>query len=360
MRKLGAKQSLSVIVLALLAGWSLEGPAHAAEPEPTDPPDVVQSDEFITVPPAELEQDLGEADTAQEDAAVDEYLGDLGPSDTPLTAEDLSVGTVDLPDDLSMVVVAPEVGADVTSLDVALYDEDEGMAAGAEMSDSDEPMTSGPGMGGFPSWDTATQWTVVLKLYKGDDWFGTGEFTTMKRWFDGDGAGDRWQVARHAYGKPGEISFNGPNGTGTVKTLWMSDNLTDATQPYAKQWLHNYTNPEAQSDVCGSNGIDAGPWSFGVSNCEEYDPWLGDAPNDVGHYRLSFDQGSLSFDGSRESAYQAGFLMAEGVTPRFTWYEFITIRVGMWGESHSTDPWYKCTSNELGAANDSQILTCTW
>lgn len=325
--------------------------------------DVVAEDQAFTIPAAALDRALGEADTTLERSAVNSYLADDSVSNVALTPEDVSAGTLKLGDELKAVVVAPEVGGDLESLRVTTDAESDSVSLGTQSVDTDEPVAAGPGMGGFPSWDKATQYTVVLKLYytgnKDPDHIASAEFSTLRRWTDGDGSGDKWQVARYAVGKPGKVAWAGPDGDATVNKLWISNDLTDATQKYARQWLPDkYTSPNSRQEICSSRGIDAGPWSFGANDCGEYDPWRGDPPNDVGHFRLSYDQGFYSTDGQREAAYVAGFLMAEGRSPRFTHYEFIRIQTGLHGHSYSFDPWVKCSSNTLGAAGSSTVEKC--
>lgn len=296
--------------------------------------------------------------TAVERLAVDEYLNQVvDEAGNVLGETDLEVGTL-VSGPLKIAVVTPDFGVSIGSVTVSSAVEDAvpEFSVGAEttMDDVDnDAASSGPGMGTWPSWTTSWHASIRIKVYFDNDYLGDGLFQTFKRKLQNDGttAADYWQVSRRALGRPQNWDGRGPNGPMTVKKLWTSQRLTPASQLKAKEWMLNLTKPLEGFNQCRDGlEVTAGPFTFIPVECSDYDVWTGD----IGHQRMYMDQGSYSNQGTRALAYQTGFSIANNYAPYFTWYEFVTLRIGSGG------PDMKCADEWVGTVNGTGTGSCTW
>ena len=110
-------------------------------------------------------------------------------------------------------------------------------------------------MGTWPDWTTSWHASARLTVYKGGDYLGDGLFQTFKRKMQSDGSSsvDYRQVARHALARP--QTWNAGNDVAMrVADLWASQNLTDSSSKYAKEWMSNLTSPKEGFSNC-SDGV---------------------------------------------------------------------------------------------------------
>lgn len=333
-------------------------PAYAAE---ETPPDVITESGVISLSGSELEQVLGDAeqpDSTLEEQAVDQYLNDVPNQGSYLTPQDLEVGSIKVADGLTATIVAPETYLEVRNLDVWADAGSNEVGAAANLALSNfEPFTAGPGMGSWPSWVDSPSYVVQLRLYDNGNFIGESTFQTQRRKYSNDGSAthDIWQVARRGRATPDEIEINNaPDVAAYVKKLWISSRLTDSAQDYAQQWRQDLTSPDAGFDSCTDNGasVTAGPFTFTPSNCEDYDVWQGA----IGHQRFDYDQGAYAGGEQRAIAYVSGFQMDNRKFPYMKWYEFVTLRLGHF----VGQPELKCTSDERGIEDGTQVLRCDW
>ncbi len=338
------KRSTALVVVAMVGINSyLAPPSFADEGSPL--PDAglsIGSDQLATAM-----EPATESMTVAESRAVDAYL-DAEPAD--LGVEDLQVGTV-VDDGLKVVVVAPEEGVEVNEI-VAMADPDTGeVGVGAKVESSDTPEQLGPGMGTWPDWGSVPSYSVRLdvnvKYGSSYEKVGDAIFQTKKRRLSNDGSSvaDTWQIVRYAVGRPVTA------GDWRVHKLWLSQDVTDATATRTRSWEWGLTAPDTNSQICDSSSVDLGPWSFGYSDCSDYDVWTGR----VGHQRMEFDQGAFNPTGQKAAGYRSGFTIDNGVTPGFTYYEFVTFSTDYVDTASFHE---KCTSTRLGPSNDTAYLDC--
>lgn len=350
------------LAAASFIGLALGGqlPAQAEETNTGDSSEASFTEsEHVALDEADVAQTLGDAtepDTQIEEQAVDSYLADSPSEGSYLTSEDLEVGTIEVADGLTATVVAPEVGIDVSAIDIVADAGDQEVSAGAAFTATDDqPVTAGPGMGSWPSWTDTASFVVELKVYLNGNWIGTANFQTQRRKYQDDGDPNKslWQVARRARATPDELEVTGPDLNNYVKKLWASSQLTDGALGNAQQWRQDLTNPDEGFTNCEDGlEVSAGPFTFVVGKCEDYDVWQGA----IGHHRFDYDQGTYAGGGQKAVAYVSGIQMDQNAFPNMTWYEFVTIRRGHWSGSNE----YKCASEEKGYEYSTQTLTCTW
>ncbi len=347
--------SISAGLATIVIGASALAPAPATAdglvlPELTTVFTALQVDQALTA--------VTDTITAVERAAVDEYLNSVvDEAGNVLSEADVEVGTL-VSGSLKIAVVAPDFGVSVGSMTVSATVEDAvpEFSVGAEttMDDTaDDATSAGPGMGTWPDWTSSWHASIRIKIYFGNDYLGDGLFQTFKRKLQNDGSGavDYWQVSRRAVGRPAQWEGRGPNGPMTVKKLWASQKLTSASQAQDREWMLNLTSPQEGFGGC-RDGVEftAGPFTFIPKECDEYDVWTGD----IGHQRMYMDQGGYAHGGSRSLAYKTGFSIANNYAPAFTWYEFVTLRIGSGG------PDMKCADEWVGTVNGTGTGSCTY
>lgn len=204
----------------------------------------------------------------------------------------------------------------------------------------------------WPSWTSAWRASVELRVYFRNDYIGKVVIQTYKRKATNDGSStvDYWQVSRQAVGTPGRWESHGPDGNTRIAKLWISQNLTDSSHQRAREWMWRFTKPVVGFAGCEDNGtFTAGPFSFGIKDCEEYHPWTGR----IGHHRMALDQGDVVNGGQREIAYVSGFTVNQGHVPAFTWYGFITLHRPHAGAD------MKCPIRRVGPRNGTAVWKCT-
>ncbi len=317
---------------------------------------------------AEIESGLKQGDepaSPQEAKAVAEYL-DTVPADGVLTeAEDLEVGTIEMPEGLEATMVVP-ADIDPTSTNVLLDTDSGEISSAIEWSpEAETPITAGPGMGTWQSWSDLNQQRLVLKLYvdqgNWNDYLGRAEFETARRTFLNDGSDlwDRTQVRRWGQAIP-QTWEQGFNVGMRVQKLWMSNNPINEAN--VRGWSvdgEGGTFPTSNETICSGGasftvGVGAGSFSIPVTNCAEFDVWRGAGDTDAGHYRISYDQGAYLGAGNRELGYMAGYEMEEGVSGTNTYYEFVTFRIG-----NQRGRTYKCKSDSQGSGG-TEVQSCWW
>jgi hypothetical protein len=324
---------------------------------------------FETFTSAEVEAVLSPAEepsSAQESAAVTAFVSENNNSeDAPVVPRDLEVGTLNVGDGFNVTVVAPENGVEIRSVQVVVDAGSDEVSLGArfESDPAVEAQQNGPGMGTWPGWTNQPSSEVQLKLFKGGDYLGRALFETKRRQFENDGttARDTWQVARWAQAIPEDYDILGSFVQHMyVKKLWISSDLTTASQEKAQQNLPSSTKPQIGSSSCVSGtSMDLDIFSFTWQNCEDYDVWVGDGVTDIGHMRFDYDQGAYAGGNTRSIAYINAFTVDNGHTPSLTWYEFVTLQSG----NMDGDPayrLYKCVSDSKGTTGGAENLVCNW
>lgn len=347
--------------VAAVVAVTLGGAEFSYASENPEAPDMMTTTASVDLSQAQVDKVMEGASEADgvERRAVDTYLDSLPVSGSYLTADDLQVGSVPVSGNLTATFVAPEAAVDIRSIDVGVNADTNEITAGAKLGtvQDAEPGTAGPGMGSWPSWSDSPSWALEMKLSVNGNWIGTGTFQTQRRKYqnDGNSSQDLWQVARYARGTPDALEYSAmPDIAAKVKTLWISNNLTDAAYANAQQWRSDLTNPDEGFASCSSSGgsIKVGPFDFTPSNCDDYDVWQGR----VGHYRMAYDQGTYAGGGQRSTAYVAGWSMDNGAAPSSTWYEFITLRLGPW----TGDTEFRCNSTSPGTRYETERGSCAW
>ena len=305
--------ALAAVFLGLFAPTS----ALAAESDtdiPAEPtPSTVVNESFSS---SDIDGALVAADgdvTAQEQSAVDSYLTTEDP-DNLLDDSDVRVGTLES-DAITVTVVAPSEGVDVDGVTVGASAPDSLTMGASLSSDGSTPASAtGPTMGTWPSWTSSWNASVELRLYYYDDYLGSATFQTYKRQFQNDQNTDTnyFEVARHAVAVPATWNSYGLNGAMRVKKLWASQALDGYHRYAAKQWNWARTEPDNNDQICNNPNASIGPWSIGYTNCTDYDVWLGTAgDDDIGHERMSMDQGSVVNGGTRSLACVSSYSLMQ-------------------------------------------------
>lgn len=336
---------------------ALSSGAHAAE----DPSGPIISDASVLATGDDLDLVSGSnASSVIESDAVRQF----NKADELFTEpSDVSVDTVDGPDGTKVVVVVPRTEIEVDRLRLATDSDSQELSLGAETKIADDQLvTTGPGLGSFPSWDNVTQYQVQLNVYFAGRFLGYGRFSTRFRNRVNDLGIRQYQYTRSARAQPaGSYAATGPDMSIHVKKLWISNRLTDATQAGAGQWDDRLTRPLAGESLCDSPGAEIGPWGVGISNCADTDVWQ--SKDNVGHMRVSMDQGYLTKPGARFISYVSGYTWRRNAPPPAnTYYQFVTFTVGdtipgvgMPGSYYSM----KCSDDGRGASDTRKDVTCS-
>lgn len=309
----------------------------------------------VEVAPEEINFSDGEAATTELEAqAVEDYVSD---ESLLLDPSDVLVAAVEASDDADIVVVAPKDEVEIDSITVDIESEDQELTLGAETTVAeDQLVTSGPGMGAWPAWNDVTLYQVQLDSYWNGHHLGYGRFSTkFRNRTNADGV-RQYQYSRSARAQPASsYPVTGPDYKIHAKKLWISNQLTAATQGGAGQWDDGLTKPLASKSACASDGAAIGPWGVAMSNCEDTDVWQGA----VGHMRVSMDQGQVTKGGSRSIAYVAGYTMKKG-TPANTYYQFVTFRIGdnIPGVGIVAGSDKKCADDGRGKTGTTERLYC--
>lgn len=345
------KRSATVAVVAALTLVPLALVQSSAQAEDQPPPDPVTSSSSTIVPGSELDfVDGDDPSDAHEAQAVETYVDGAPDEGAELTAEDVQVATVDLPEDLEATVVAPDTGTEVKSVNVQVDAEENTIRAGGKFQDDANELTSaGPGMGSWPRWEDSPSWSVQITVYRKNNNIGMARFQTQRQKYKNDQLGyDLWRVARRAYGQPGVYEHdNLPDTHLRIGRLWISSDLE--SHEHARQWRDDLTKPQGSWSKCESGtSVTAGPFTFTPKNCEDYDTWTGA----IGHYRFDYNQGSNAGEGNRAIAYVAGFAMDKGASVKGDWYEFVELRWSAFGDDD------KCTANTAGEEGGTTYLRC--
>lgn len=203
--------------------------------------------------------------------------------------------------------------------------------------------------GSWSTWKTSSvKLTIKVKDSKGSYYTaGTGTFQTYSRVKRATGKGkvDTWQVIRKGVGQP-------TSGKGwRVHVAWLSQDVRSSA---TKEWMLGETLPLAGFEQCsGMNGsLALGPVSVGLSDCEDYDAWIGR----IGHHRVRLDQGYINGTGARSVGYRSTFTIAKNADPKFSYYEFLTLVNGK-TDSIGNER-VKCTSTAVGIVSNTQQQTC--
>lgn len=302
----------------LLLGSIEPASADTPTPEPSSDAEPSPGPVLIELVPG------NDVDAPIEALAVDDYVS----SDPLLTDEsDVVVATVPFDTDAGtadLVVVAPADEVDVASITTTLDPEGGQVTVGGETEvSSDQPLTSGAGMGSWPSWGSRPQYQVLIKAYLNNNYIGYARFSTKYRSRNFASGPDQWQIARSAYAQTDECETAGPDSGTHVKQLWISNKLTPETQSRAKQWDDDITSPINSGRSCENL---ASVYGVGITNCAETDVFQ--SSTNVGHMRVSSDQGTVTTGGSRALEYTGGFRVRRGKSILSTFYQFATFRVG--------------------------------
>ncbi|WP_215817299.1 hypothetical protein [Pimelobacter sp. 30-1] len=300
--------------------------------------------------------------STDEAKAGEEYLALEREAGRPVSRDEVRVASVGDPSGVTMVVVAPRRGTVVREVSATSDPVSSGIALGVRMGVEERGASPTSGRAAarpsWPSWSSSFHSSVRIKVYVnvrkpiGRKYVGDAVFQTYRRKLANDKSDqvDYWQISRHAIARPANTKLLSTR----VKKLWASQQLTPKAQRKAREWMWKQTKPtRGFSDCRDGVSISVGPFSISPRDCSELDVWTGD----VGHQRMSMDQGAVvSGNGERSLAYVSGFSMAQGQAPTATWYEFVTFKVGNEVIPNTT---HKCASSALGPRNATATETCT-